>query len=199
MRPPEFYARPGSRRGPDPDRLRLRDLTPGGGQVTAILTGRSPYVLMAVIAALMIAAGLVVQQRWREKIAQEEKEGVEPAAEERSDLGSAIHNLSVLKVALDRFRADCGRYPSTAEGLDSLARRPEGGAGWCGPYIEELKPDVWGCPHRYASEGGGFLVRSDGPDQQPGTVDDLFCTSSPEAETPGGTQGEFSVRIGTGE
>lgn len=47
-------------------------------------------------------------------------------------------------IALDSFRADVGRYPTTAEGLRALRERPaaiapsaEGRAhGWDGPYLE---------------------------------------------------------------
>src|SRR5260221_8326603 len=37
--------------------------------------------------------------------------------------------------ALDLFYLDAGRYPSTSEGLASLAQRPGSVAAWNGPYL----------------------------------------------------------------
>ena len=188
MRLPGFYDGRKAKRGPDPDRLRLRDLSPGGGPMAALFTGRNPYVLMAVIAAMMIVAGLVVQQRWRTKVMQEPV-----VVEERHEVGLAIHNMSVLRVALEGFRADCGRLPATAEGLAALVRNP-GVEGWHGPYIQGLRPDPWGHPYRYASEGEAVELVSDGPDGRPGGDDDIVYGSS-DALGGSSTQGEFNVRL----
>ena len=113
--------------------------------------------------------------------------------EERSDVGLAIHNMSVLRVALERFRADCGRLPAAGEGLAALVRNP-GAEGWRGPYILAPKPDPWGHPYRYTSAGESFELVSDGPDGRPGSADDVFC-ASPEAGGGAPTQDEFSVRL----
>ncbi|MGO8927651.1 MAG: type II secretion system protein GspG [Limisphaerales bacterium] len=53
--------------------------------------------------------------------------------------------------ALNRFEADCGRFPTTAEGLSALVEDP-GVAGWKGPYWQGGFGDRWGTIWRYANE-----------------------------------------------
>jgi hypothetical protein len=67
--------------------------------------------------------------------------------------------------ALDRFDADCGRFPTTAEGLSALVKNP-GLARWKGPYWEGGFGDRWGTTWRYDNTGwptlrspGGKLIR----------------------------------------
>jgi general secretion pathway protein G len=56
--------------------------------------------------------------------------------------------------ALGLFRFDVGRYPTTAEGLDSLIRNP-GIQNWSGPYLDKntLPKDPWGREYQYRSPG----------------------------------------------
>lgn len=81
--------------------------------------------------------------------------------------------------ALDLFRIDVGRYPTTEEGLRALLERPGGveEAKWKGPYLarKSLPKDGWGRELRYRSpaqsEGATnvpFEVYSLGNDDQPG-------------------------------
>ncbi len=62
--------------------------------------------------------------------------------------------IKELEGALQLFRLDTGRYPTTDEGLGVLVRNP-GLATWRGPYVSktELPNDPWG--HAYVVEGGG--------------------------------------------
>jgi general secretion pathway protein G len=82
--------------------------------------------------------------------------------------------LGVLRTALEWFRTNCGRYPTTEEGLKSLVIDP-GVEGWQGYYIEALPPDVWGRPFQYqhASSNDTVHLFSMGPDGKPGTADDV--------------------------
>ena len=53
-----------------------------------------------------------------------------------------------IKTALDAMKVDCGRYPSTAEGLDALLLCPTNLNAWHGPYADEsMITDLW--KHRY--------------------------------------------------
>lgn len=45
-----------------------------------------------------------------------------------------INNLSA---ALDLYRLETGRYPTTSEGLKALIDEPDGARGWDGPYIDK--------------------------------------------------------------
>lgn len=66
--------------------------------------------------------------------------------------GIQINNLAA---ALDLFRLDVGRYPSTEEGLTSLLQAPAGVANWYGPYVKrsEMLNDPWGRPYKYRIPG----------------------------------------------
>ncbi len=59
-----------------------------------------------------------------------------------------------LEGALDLFKLDTGRYPTTKEGLKALIQDP-GVAGWGGPYMkkEQVPADPWGRPYRYRCPG----------------------------------------------
>ncbi|GEM_PF-758156 len=92
------------------------------------------------------------------------------------------YNLDILGIALERFKEDCGRYPSTAEGLEALVKDSQV-KGWQGPYIDRLRNDSWKRPFRYASVGETILLFSSGCDGVDGTGDDVFRTpKSPEQE-----------------
>jgi general secretion pathway protein G len=87
-------------------------------------------------------------------------------------IGQTQKELQVLRTALEWFRADCRRYPSTAEGLRALVRDP-GVPGWAGFYIEELPRDVWKPPFRYACTNESIALFSSGPDGLEGNADDV--------------------------
>lgn len=42
-----------------------------------------------------------------------------------------------LKAALDMYRLENGRYPSTEEGLSALVAKPLGARNWKGPYLKD--------------------------------------------------------------
>jgi len=79
-----------------------------------------------------------------------------------------------LRTALDTFRLDVGRYPTTDEGLDLLINPPtdpELRARWRGPYLEDALPkDPWGHPYNYVYSGSGnppFALYSYGAEGKP--------------------------------
>jgi general secretion pathway protein G len=60
--------------------------------------------------------------------------------------------IHFIEVALNYFAEDCGRYPSSAEGLKALISRPAGipEARWRGPYLKASIPkDPWGKDYMY--------------------------------------------------
>jgi general secretion pathway protein G len=62
--------------------------------------------------------------------------------------------IELFGTALDAFRLDVGRYPSTSEGLEALLKSPSGEDTWLGPYLkkEEIPNDPWREPYRYAEK-----------------------------------------------
>jgi general secretion pathway protein G len=77
-----------------------------------------------------------------------------------------------LTTALELYKVDTGRYPTTTEGLKALVEAPAGATSWNGPYLtkKEVPVDPWGRPYAYRSPGqhGPFDVSSLGADNQPG-------------------------------
>lgn len=89
----------------------------------------------------------------------------------QSKLGAAQAQIELFGAALDGLRLDVGRYPTTAEGLQTLREKPSGVDNWNGPYLrKEIPPDPWGRAYVYKSPGdhGEYDLISYGADGQPG-------------------------------
>ena len=83
---------------------------------------------------------------------------------------AAKTQIEMLGQALDAFRLDVGRYPTTSEGLNALTTNP-GVEGWNGPYLKKGIPnDPWKKPYQYQSPGehGDYDLVSYGADGAPG-------------------------------
>ncbi|MDA8106091.1 MAG: type II secretion system major pseudopilin GspG [Nitrospiraceae bacterium] len=83
---------------------------------------------------------------------------------------AAKTQIEMLGSALDAFRLDVGRYPTTAEGLAALDTNP-GIEGWNGPYLKKALPnDPWKRPYQYQCPGthGEYDLLSYGADGAPG-------------------------------
>jgi general secretion pathway protein G len=79
---------------------------------------------------------------------------------------AARTQIEMLGQALDSYRLDIGKYPSTSEGLNALTANP-GAEGWDGPYLKKALPnDPWGKPYQYQSPGahGDYDLLSYGAD-----------------------------------
>ena len=74
--------------------------------------------------------------------------------------------------ALELYKLDTGRYPTTQEGLGALLAAPAGLANWNGPYIRDPKAlkDPWSRDFVYRSPGdkGGYDLISLGADGKEG-------------------------------
>ena len=79
---------------------------------------------------------------------------------------AAKAQIELLGQALDQFRLDVGRYPTTQESLAALVTNP-GVDNWDGPYLKKALPnDPWGKPYNYQCPGthGEFDIFSYGRD-----------------------------------
>jgi len=88
----------------------------------------------------------------------------------KSEIKTTRAQIDALEKALDQYRLDVGRYPTTEQGLQALQTSP-GEARWGGPYLKKaVPPDPWGKPYQYRHPGehGEFDLYSFGPDGQPG-------------------------------
>lgn len=59
-----------------------------------------------------------------------------------------------LEQALEMYKLDVGRYPSSSEGLHALVERPGNVEGWNGPYLKSGVPeDPWKNEYQYVYPG----------------------------------------------
>ena len=66
---------------------------------------------------------------------------------------AAKAQIELIGQALDQFRLDVGRYPTTQEGLGALMTNP-GVDSWEGPYLKKALPnDPWSKPYQYLCPG----------------------------------------------
>jgi general secretion pathway protein G len=90
---------------------------------------------------------------------------------DKSEVATAKAQIDAFEKALDQYRLDIGRYPTTEAGLSALVTRPANEPRWNGPYLRKDPPfDPWGSPYVYKSPGqrGGYDLISYGKDRQPG-------------------------------
>lgn len=104
---------------------------------------------------------------------------------EEGKIGAVKGQIANFETALDLFEAECGRYPTTAEGLEALRVAPSGVKGWKGPYMKKDIPlDPWGNAYGYRSPGthsgtsgttstASYDLWSNGPDGREGSDDDI--------------------------
>jgi general secretion pathway protein G len=84
--------------------------------------------------------------------------------------------IKELEGGLQLFSFDMGRYPNSAEGLESLVRNPGNNDAWKGPYLaKDLPRDPWGRVYVYRSPGlhGDYDLFSCGADGAEGGDDDI--------------------------
>ena len=85
---------------------------------------------------------------------------------------AAYVQIELFGTALDSFRLDTGRYPTTEEGLEALVALSAGVDEWNGPYLKkiEIPLDPWNNPYRYESPGkyGDYDISSYGADKTGG-------------------------------
>ena len=121
--------------------------------------------IMVVIVILGILASLVVPNLMGNK--------------EQADRQKAVSDIVALENALDMYKLDNSRFPTTEQGLEALVTKPqsepeprnykEDG------YIRRLPQDPWGNAYQLMSPGehGKIDVFSLGLDGEAGTDDDI--------------------------
>lgn len=121
--------------------------------------------LMVVIVILGILAALVVPNLMGNK--------------EKADKQKAVSDIVALENALDMYKLDNHRYPTTEQGLQSLIAEskndPRPTNYNADGYIKRLPADPWGNEYLLVSPGdhGNIDVFSAGPDGEANTADDI--------------------------
>jgi general secretion pathway protein G len=94
---------------------------------------------------------------------------------------SARTQIGLLEQAVETYALDVGSLPA---GLEYLIQQPPDLARpekWAGPYLdkEQLPIDPWNQDYQYEvvdQANSKFRIWSSGPDQQPGSSDDISTT-----------------------
>lgn len=84
---------------------------------------------------------------------------------------TAAIQIKDLEQALEMYKLDVGRYPTSSQGLEALVKKPSGASGWNGPYLKASVPeDPWGGEYLYKSPGdrADVDIFSYGADGNPG-------------------------------
>jgi general secretion pathway protein G len=122
------------------------------------LRGFTLIELLVVLAIIGLLAGLVGPQVMKQLGGAKTK--------------AAKVQIEDLAGALDMYKMDVGRYPSTEEGLQALVETPDNARSWNGPYLRKNKvpQDPWIYDYHYTSPGehGRFDLYSLGFDNSPG-------------------------------
>jgi general secretion pathway protein G len=108
--------------------------------------------------------------------------------EEKAKLKACRAQIELLGTALDTFRLDVGRYPTSQEGLAALQQRPFGIDRWDGPYLKKgnVPKDPWDRPYYYRAPGDGgrpYDLLSYGADGAPGGDGDNKDITSWDGDT----------------
>jgi general secretion pathway protein G len=96
----------------------------------------------------------------------------------QSRVKTAKLQIESLSSALDLFYMDAGRYPTSAEGLDALAKRPPDVENWNGPYLKgsRVPLDPWGHAYHYrplTERLPPYEIVSFGSDGREGSADNI--------------------------
>ena len=90
----------------------------------------------------------------------------------------AGHDIRAIEAALDLYRLDNFRYPTSAQGLAALVTKPTStpaAPNWNSDgYLKKLPKDPWGTPYGYRQPGqhGKIDIYSYGADAQPDGTDE---------------------------
>ncbi len=90
----------------------------------------------------------------------------------KSEVTAARAQIDALDKALQAYRLDTGRFPTSSQGLNALVAAPAGETRWQGPYLRSGVPaDPWGTPYQYrhpGASGKDFDLISYGHDRSAG-------------------------------
>ena len=74
---------------------------------------------------------------------------------EKAKQKAAKLEIDQIGQALDLYKLEIGRYPTSQEGLAALMTAPSGASNWNGPYLKRnaVPKDPWSNEYRYVSPG----------------------------------------------
>lgn len=128
------------------------------GKQRRVEKGFTLLELLVVLGIIALLAGIVGPQVMKHMGASKTK--------------AARVQIEDLSAALDMYKLDVGKYPSSDEGLEALVEKPSDIKRWNGPYLRKSKvpKDPWLQDYYYSSPGGHgrFDLYSYGADEKEG-------------------------------
>lgn len=102
-------------------------------------------------------------------------------SQDTANVNATKSNLQAVSQALDLYKLDNYRYPTTDQGLQALVEKPDNARNWPnGGYLKKMPADAWDQEFVYMSPG------TDGPY-------DLFSLGADGAEGGEGPAADISV------
>ena len=102
-------------------------------------------------------------------------------AQDTANINATKSNLQAVSQALDLFKLDNYRYPTTDQGLEALVEKPDNTRNWPdGGYLKKMPKDGWENEFVYISPG------TDGPY-------DLFSLGADGVEGGEGPSADISI------
>jgi len=102
-------------------------------------------------------------------------------AQDTANINATKSNLQAVSQALDLFKLDNYRYPTTDQGLEALVEKPDNARNWPdGGYLKKMPKDGWENEFVYISPG------TDGPY-------DLFSLGADGVEGGEGPSADISI------
>lgn len=135
----------------------MKNKQKAGTHFPRTLSGFTLLELLVVIVIIGMLAG-IVGPKYFDKLG-------------KSKTQTAKAQIDGLGQALDLYRIDTGRYPTTEQGLAALNQQPADEPKWEGPYLQKTIPnDPWGRAYLYRAPGehGDYDLYSLGVDGQTG-------------------------------
>ncbi len=100
----------------------------------------------------------------------------------RAKVKTAKAEMANIALALDMYKLDNYRYPSTSQGIEALASKPSGSPEpknyKSGGYMKKMPVDPWGTPYLYFSKKSDYEIVSLGADGEEGGEEDAADISS---------------------
>ena len=90
---------------------------------------------------------------------------------DQANITKAKQDIRTYGSALDMYRLDNFKYPTTDQGLQALVQQPSDARNWRGPYTKGgLRKDPWGNDYHYVYPGqhGEYDLFTYGADNQEG-------------------------------
>lgn len=130
-------------------------------QTTSRQRGFTLIEIMVVVVILGVLAALVVPQIM--------------SRPEQAKITAARSDIKAIATALEIYKLDNHRYPTTQQGLEALVKKPTGmssALNWNPDgYLKRLPKDPWGNPYQFLTpgrEGSAYDLYSFGADGRSG-------------------------------